>query len=32
VNIRPPFEQEPNEFIDKDPKLLTFRYFFNPVS
>ncbi len=28
VNIRLPFEQEPNEFIDKDPKLLTFRYFF----
>src|SRR2546425_6217758 len=28
VNIRLPFEQEPNEFISKDPKLLTFRYFF----
>ena len=28
VNIRLPFEQEPNEFINKDPKLLTFRYFF----
>jgi hypothetical protein len=28
VNIRLPFEQEPNEFIIKDPKLLTFRYFF----
>jgi uncharacterized protein (TIGR00730 family) len=28
VNIRLPFEQEPNEFIAKDPKLLTFRYFF----
>ncbi|HJQ85055.1 MAG TPA: TIGR00730 family Rossman fold protein [Candidatus Binatia bacterium] len=28
VNIRLPFEQEPNEFIRKDPKLLTFRYFF----
>jgi uncharacterized protein (TIGR00730 family) len=28
VNIRLPFEQEPNEFIRKDPKLVTFRYFF----
>lgn len=28
VNIRLPFEQEPNEVISKDPKLLTFRYFF----
>jgi uncharacterized protein (TIGR00730 family) len=28
VNIRLPFEQAPNEFINKDPKLLTFRYFF----
>ncbi|HLY39412.1 MAG TPA: LOG family protein [Candidatus Binatia bacterium] len=28
VNIRLPFEQQPNEFISKDPKLLTFRYFF----
>jgi uncharacterized protein (TIGR00730 family) len=28
VNIRLPFEQEPNEFINRDPKLLTFRYFF----
>jgi uncharacterized protein (TIGR00730 family) len=28
VNIRLPFEQSPNEFIIKDPKLLTFRYFF----
>jgi len=28
VNIRLPFEQEPNEFIVKDPKLTTFRYFF----
>jgi uncharacterized protein (TIGR00730 family) len=28
VNIRLPFEQEPNEFIIKDPKLTTFRYFF----
>jgi uncharacterized protein (TIGR00730 family) len=28
VNIRLPFEQAPNEFISKDPKLLTFRYFF----
>ena len=28
VYIRLPFEQEPNEFIIKDPKLTTFRYFF----
>jgi uncharacterized protein (TIGR00730 family) len=28
VNIRLPFEQEPNEFISKDAKLTTFRYFF----
>ena len=28
VNIRLPFEQEPNQVINKDPKLLTFRYFF----
>jgi hypothetical protein len=28
VNIRLPFEQEPNEIISKDPKLSTFRYFF----
>jgi hypothetical protein len=28
VNIRLPFEQEPNEFIANDPKLVTFRYFF----
>src|SRR5580765_7835707 len=28
VNIRLPFEQAPNEFIRRDPKLLTFRYFF----
>ena len=28
VNIRLPFEQEANEFILKDPKLTTFRYFF----
>jgi len=28
VNIRLPFEQEPNEFINKDAKLTTFRYFF----
>jgi uncharacterized protein (TIGR00730 family) len=28
ANIRLPFEQEPNEFISKDPKLVTFRYFF----
>jgi uncharacterized protein (TIGR00730 family) len=28
ANIRLPFEQEPNEFIQNDPKLVTFRYFF----
>jgi uncharacterized protein (TIGR00730 family) len=28
VNIRLPFEQDPNEFIQHDPKLVTFRYFF----
>jgi hypothetical protein len=28
VNIRLPFEQAPNDIISKDPKLLTFRYFF----
>ena len=28
VNIRLPFEQGPNAVIAKDPKLLTFRYFF----
>jgi hypothetical protein len=28
VNIRLPFEQEPNPFIRNDPKLVTFRYFF----
>ncbi len=28
VNIRLPFEQEANEFIQNDPKLVTFRYFF----
>jgi len=28
VNIRLPWEQEPNEFILNDPKLITFRYFF----
>jgi uncharacterized protein (TIGR00730 family) len=28
VNIRLPFEQEPNEIINKDPKLVTSRYFF----
>jgi uncharacterized protein (TIGR00730 family) len=28
VNIRLPFEQRPNEFIEEDPKLVTFRYFF----
>jgi uncharacterized protein (TIGR00730 family) len=28
ANIRLPFEQEANEFIAKDPKLVTFRYFF----
>jgi uncharacterized protein (TIGR00730 family) len=28
VNIKLPFEQDPNEFIHDDPKLMTFRYFF----
>ncbi len=28
VNIRLPFEQRPNEFIQNDAKLVTFRYFF----
>jgi len=28
LNIRLPFEQEANEFIDHDPKLTTFKYFF----
>jgi uncharacterized protein (TIGR00730 family) len=28
VNIKLPFEQEPNEIISKDPKLVTLRYFF----
>jgi uncharacterized protein (TIGR00730 family) len=28
VNIRLPFEQEPNEVISNDPKLVTSRYFF----
>ncbi|HWP66603.1 MAG TPA: TIGR00730 family Rossman fold protein [Candidatus Limnocylindria bacterium] len=28
VNIRLPFEQEPNPVIRDDPKLVTFRYFF----
>ena len=28
ANIRLPFEQEANEFIANDPKLVTFRYFF----
>ena len=28
VNIRLPFEQHANKFIDKDPKLIQFRYFF----
>jgi uncharacterized protein (TIGR00730 family) len=28
LNIRLPFEQQPNEFIADDPKLMTFRYFF----
>lgn len=28
VNIRLPFEQSANQVIDKDPKLITFRYFF----
>jgi uncharacterized protein (TIGR00730 family) len=28
LNIRLPFEQRANEWIDGDPKLITFRYFF----
>jgi len=28
VNILLPFEQHPNEFIQDDPKLVTFKYFF----
>lgn len=28
VNIRLPFVQKPNRFIDDDPKLITFRFFF----
>ena len=28
VNIRLPFEQQANEFIKNDPKLITFKYFF----
>ena len=28
VNIRLPLEQEPNEFIAGDPKLISFKYFF----
>lgn len=28
LNILLPFEQHPNEIIDHDPKLVTFRYFF----
>jgi len=28
VNIRLPWEQRANEFIDRDPKLVTFKYFF----
>jgi uncharacterized protein (TIGR00730 family) len=28
VNIRLPFEQQANEFIDRDVKLMTFKYFF----
>jgi uncharacterized protein (TIGR00730 family) len=28
VNIRLPWEQAPNEFIDRDPKLISFKYFF----
>ncbi len=28
ANIRLPFEQQANEFIHNDPKLVTFRYFF----
>ena len=28
INIRLPFEQDPNEFIAKDPKLVSMKYFF----
>ena len=28
INIRLPFEQAANDIIDKDPKLVTFKYFF----
>jgi len=28
INIRLPFEQAPNEFIYRDPKLVNFKYFF----
>jgi len=28
INIRLPFEQQPNEFIHRDPKLVNFKYFF----
>jgi len=28
MNIRLPFEQAPNEFIENDPKLMSFKYFF----
>ena len=28
INIRLPFEQAPNEFIHRDPKLVNFKYFF----
>ena len=28
LNIRPPFEQAPNEVIENDPKLILFHYFF----
>ncbi len=28
INIRLPFEQAPNEFIHRDPKLINFKYFF----
>ncbi|CAH2030066.1 LOG family protein [Trichlorobacter ammonificans] len=29
VNIRLPFEQKPNPFMDKNPRLITYKYFFN---
>ena len=28
VNIKLPFEQEPNQYISNDPKCMTFKYFF----